>query len=75
MRKLWTHNYCKKTIGIIGSSLSGGQRKPGVEAAPELFRESGLITALNRLGFNTRDYGNLLVKDFPVKKPSDQDIG
>lgn len=75
MRKLWTHNYCKKKIGVIGSCLSGGQRKSGVEEAPFLFREAGLFNALDRLGFATEDYGNLQVKDFPVEKPTDAEIG
>ena len=59
---------CIRDRGLIGSTISSGQRKPGVELAPKLFREAGLIEALKSMGLQVRDYGNLLEKDFPKKE-------
>ena len=68
MKGRWTHNFCKKKLGLIGSTISSGQRKPGVELAPKLFREAGLINALKSMGIQVRDYGNLLESNFPKKE-------
>jgi arginase family enzyme len=71
----WTHNFCKKQLGIIGSTISSGQGKPGVDQAPQMFRDIGLINALRDLGLQTTDYGDIIEKNHQVEKPSDSVIG
>jgi arginase family enzyme len=74
MKQRWTHNFCKKKLGLVGSTISSGQRKPGVERAPQLFRDAGLITALKSLGLQVRDYGNLKESQFPLKELKPEEI-
>ena len=47
-------------LGIVAVGFSGGQCKPGVDAAPMALIESGLIQQLhNDLGFNVHHDGNI----------------
>ena len=75
MHRQWTHNFCKKKISMIGSTISSGQKLPGCEIAPRMFREAGLITALKECGFQIRDYGDILEKNFISSRPTDEKLG
>ncbi|XP_075157136.1 arginase [Haematobia irritans] len=49
----------RNKLGILGVPFSKGQRKAGVERAPDLLREHGLITKLQQ-----SSGGNLLISDY-----------
>ena len=47
------------SIGVIGVPYWNGQRKPGVELAPDALRGYGLLHKLNVINPNVVDFGNL----------------
>jgi arginase len=49
----------KKTIGIIGFPQDIGASRRGVDMGPYALRAEGLITAIESLGYQVRDYGNI----------------
>ena len=51
--------HTNKEISIIGVSVKEGQKKTGVEEAPNRFREGGLLNALKEYGWAVKDFGNL----------------
>lgn len=71
----WTHNFCKKQLGVVGSTIGSGQRKPGVDQAPQMFRNAGLIKALENLDLKITDYGDIIEQDHRVEKPLQSIIG
>jgi arginase family enzyme len=71
----WTHNFCKKRLGVVGSTISTGERELGVDQAPKMFREAGLIQALRNLGIGTTDYGDIVELSHRVERPSASVIG
>ncbi|XP_014206805.1 arginase, hepatic [Copidosoma floridanum] len=46
-------------VGIIGVPFNKGQKKGGVELAPDVIRSAGLIQELQSLGLDVHDYGNV----------------
>lgn len=46
-------------LAIIGAPTSAGAYAPGQEKAPEAFRRHGLIPALERVGWQVRDAGDV----------------
>jgi arginase len=61
-------------LGIVAVGFSGGQGKPGVDAAPTALIESGLLTQLrDELGYNL--HGHDAVHSYPdlVASSADQD--
>lgn len=62
----------RNELGVVAVGFSGGQCKPGVDAAPQALIESGLITDLKQeLGFNityddkVHSYEQLMPKEDP----------
>lgn len=53
----------KNKIGLIGAPFAKGQSRDGTELAPDLIRKSGLITELQRLGLDIKDYGDCIESD------------
>ena len=51
--------FTSKTVGVIGVSVKEGQKKTGVEKAPGVFRNCGLIPLFSQLGLETTDYGDI----------------
>jgi arginase len=51
----------KQTVNIIGIPMDLGQKHRGVDMAPVAIRYAGLARKLRKLGFNTKDSGNINV--------------
>ena len=51
----------KKTVNIIGIPMDLGQKHRGVDMAPVAIRYAGLAKKLRKLGYNTKDSGNINV--------------
>eukprot|EP01102_Stenamoeba_stenopodia_P007837 TRINITY_DN2214_c0_g1_i1.p1 TRINITY_DN2214_c0_g1~~TRINITY_DN2214_c0_g1_i1.p1 ORF type:complete len:308 (+),score=76.90 TRINITY_DN2214_c0_g1_i1:91-1014(+) len=52
----------KKTVSIVGCGYPGGQPKPKVEDGPDAIRNQGVVEAVQKLGYNVVDRGNLNFK-------------
>lgn len=50
----------KTGVGIIGAPFSKGQAKDGTERGPQAVRDGGLVGEMQRLGWNVKDYGDLV---------------
>ena len=50
-----------QVIEIIGIPIDLGQSQRGVDLGPGALRYAGLVVRLERLGFEVRDMGNLVV--------------
>ena len=62
------------TVGLIAAAFSGGQPKNGVEEAPQLIMDAGLIDQLHGLGWNVEFEGR--VRGYTSMKPeSDPPFG
>jgi arginase len=58
------------TVCVCGVGYRGGQPRPGVEEGPKVIREAGLMPALEGLGWNIEDLGNLEFKTYtPEEDP------
>ncbi|XP_014228560.1 arginase, hepatic [Trichogramma pretiosum] len=58
----FAHSFSRKNhnqVGIIGVPFDKGQRKGGVELAPDTLKQAGLINELTTLGLDVKDYGNV----------------
>ena len=48
-------------VGIIGAPFAKGQSKAGTDKGPAALRDGGLSGELQRLGWNVKDYGDLML--------------
>jgi hypothetical protein len=46
-------------ISVVGVSVKEGQKLTGVEKSPCLFREAGLLKALEEIGWQIHDTGDI----------------
>ncbi|KAG8183479.1 hypothetical protein JTE90_001046 [Oedothorax gibbosus] len=51
--------FSSNRIGILGAPFRRGQPKKGVEEAPDALRKHGLLSQLQLLGLDVKDYKNL----------------
>lgn len=47
------------TVSVVGAPMQYGQGLDGTEAAPDAFRDTGLLREITRLGWRVRDRGNV----------------
>ena len=61
IRSICTSSQClsQLKIGIIGAAFGYGQRHLGVRNSPYMIRKKGLVEALQELGHDVKDFGNL----------------
>lgn len=55
-----------KTIGLLGIPLQDGTHEKGCLMGPDALRTAGLIETLQSMGFESRDYGNVLPQDTEI---------
>nr|CAD7395459.1 unnamed protein product [Timema cristinae] len=58
-RELISRNHADRKYGIVGVPFGKGQLKSGVGNAPEAIRAQKLLTDLNRMGYDVKDYGDV----------------
>ena len=59
MHKISSNKFVNNTVSLLGISVKEGQKLTGVEQAPAHFRKGGLIEAIERLGWEVEDHGDL----------------
>lgn len=55
----------QREIAVLGAPLHHGQRKQGVDEAPKLLRDAGLLDKLRGLGYTVKDHGDVRVEGVP----------
>jgi arginase len=60
----------KRNVSYIGIPFNGGQPKTGVEKAPTLFREQGVQSIIESLGWNFIDRGDVVIPSVQQKEDS-----
>ena len=58
------NKFVKNTISVLGISVKEGQQLTGVEQAPAHFRAGGLLKAIEKLGWNVEDQGDMVKESF-----------
>lgn len=66
------HSNANKKVGIVGAPMSKGQGLEGVDMGPKAIRSGGLITALEELGVDVKDYGDIPFDAKPDVLPNPQ---
>ncbi len=60
-------NFVNNSVSVIGVSVKEGQQLTGVEKAPQLFREAGLLKCIHEIGLSITDHGNITTESIEAE--------
>ncbi|KAK4315946.1 hypothetical protein Pmani_012858 [Petrolisthes manimaculis] len=58
-------------VGFLGAPFNKGQRRVGVSEGPQAVKDTGIITSLQDLGVDVKDYGDVEPDNNNNNKPTD----
>lgn len=63
-----------KKVSLLGVPMDLGQARRGVDMGPSAMRYAGVIERLEKLGYDVRDYGNVVVDERSIEEASHENL-